>query len=131
VHLFDGTKKRIDAIAVNELVMSMDTLQKNKRSARVTGISQFDAHEVVELSFADGSRLRATLPHPFFTPSGTRVRASELAAGDRLLCLDGTVEVKATQRVKGRARAYMLALDGGDNFFAGGITALGGVVKDF
>ena len=127
----DGSKKRIDAVAVNDLVLSMDDRRMEKLPARVTDITRFDSFNMAELTFTDGNVLQATLRHPFFKTDGTRIRASEVKAGDQLLCLAGRAEVRATSHVPGRKRAYMLALDGGQSFYAGGISALGGVVKDF
>ncbi len=71
-------KKRIDEIQIGECVYTATGI------GTVEAISNRQARSILTVRFSDGSKLRTTDNHPFFTPYGWK-RAEDLARGDGVI----------------------------------------------
>jgi hypothetical protein len=83
----------ISSVALGDLVVASDP-QTGQTEARpvVALIHHGGAHNMVDLSFEDGSKLSATAGHPFWDASrGDFVDAGDLVVGEQVLAADGSL----------------------------------------
>jgi hypothetical protein len=93
VLLASGAAVAISSVALGDLVVASDP-QTGETEARpvVALIHHGGAHDMVDLSFEDGSRLSATAGHPFWDASrGDFVDAGDLVVGEQVLAADGSL----------------------------------------
>ena len=96
--------------------------------ARVLDVKRRRAHELLELTFADGRTLRVSANHPLFVPARNDwVAAGELRAGAEVGVLaDGKLVSVAIKQVANRAvdiDVFDLTIENTHAYFAGGVLA--------
>lgn len=123
----DGDRP-IETLAAGNLVLSWSADRGAVVPARVLDVKRRRAHELLELTFADGRTLRVSANHPLFVPARNDwVAAGELRAGAEVGVLaDGKLVSVAIKQVANRAvdiDVFDLTIENTHAYFAGGVLA--------
>ncbi|MCX4723772.1 Hint domain-containing protein [Streptomyces sp. NBC_01306] len=84
VLLADGTSRAIDTISDGDQLLATDPNTGATRSAQVTATFSHHADQFVDITTADGGRVRTTPGHRLYVPGSGWVLASDLHPRDRL-----------------------------------------------
>jgi len=114
----------IERLAPGDLVLSRDDVTGNFSAQRVSATFVAANSAVIDVRTVSFSGVLATVRvtpgHPFWTPTGTWVRADALLPGDILADHDGAeVRVARVDAVAEPATTYNLEVEGTHTYFAG------------
>jgi len=123
----DG-ERAIETLAAGDLVQSWSADRGAPVAARVLDVKRRRAHELLELTLADGRTLRVSANHPLFVPARNDwVAAGELRVGDELAVLaEGKLASVAIKVVANRAvdiDVFDLTVETTHAYFAGSVLA--------
>ncbi|HMF39050.1 MAG TPA: Hint domain-containing protein [Polyangia bacterium] len=123
----DGDRP-IETVAAGSRVLSWSIDRGAPVAARVLDVKRRRAHELLELTLADGRTLKVSANHPLFVPArASFVPAGELRAGDQLGVLtDGGLAPVAVKTIATRVAdtdVFDLTIESTHAYFAGGVLA--------
>jgi guanyl-specific ribonuclease Sa len=122
VLLADGRKIPISKIKPGMKVVATDPTTSTTAARRVDAVIVHGGkHTMVDLTFADGSRISATDRHPFWDAStGQFTYAIDLQAGEQVREADGQLlTISNTRSYTADLIAYNLTIDGIHTYYAG------------
>ena len=127
VTMADGTEKSISKVKIGDKVLATDPETGQTEARPVTALIRHGGrHRMVELTFADGSKITTTDHHSFWNAT-TRgfTDAIDLRAGEQLLTDTGRTLTIVGGHVHDRSlTAYNLQIDGIHTYYAGSTPVL-------
>ncbi|MFF5155294.1 ricin-type beta-trefoil lectin domain protein [Streptomyces sp. NPDC000348] len=122
VLMADGTRRPIGSVHEGDLVLTTDLETGVQTAQPVTDTFRHDTQRLVDISFADGTRLTSTAWHRVYVEERGWTFTADLRTGDRLRGPDGTSRVVgALHDRSGLAprAVYDLTVDGPHTFYVG------------
>ncbi len=127
VLMADGTEKKISDVHVGDKVLATDPQTGLTRVRPVTAlIRHAGKHTMVDITFADGSRLTATNHHPIWNVTAkTFTYAIDLKPGEQVLTDRGqALRIANLRTYQKNVTAYNLQIDGIHTYYAGSTPVL-------
>ncbi len=127
VLLADGRQIPISKVKPGMKVVATDPATSTTAARRVDAVIVHGGkHTMVDLTFADGSKITATDRHPFWdATTGQFTYAIDLRAGEKVREADGTLlTITETRSYTADLTAYNLAIDDIHTYYAGATPVL-------
>ncbi|WP_374227554.1 ricin-type beta-trefoil lectin domain protein [Streptomyces sp. AC627_RSS907] len=133
VLMADGTRRPIGSVHEGDLVLATDPETGAHAAHPVTDTFRHDTRRLVDVSFADGTRLTSTAWHRVYVDGRGWTFTVDLRAGDRLRGPDGASRVVGALHDRpglAPSAVYDLTVDGPHTFYVGAEGTAGTPTRD-
>jgi tetratricopeptide (TPR) repeat protein len=113
VYMADNSAKRVIDVRVGDMVRARDLKKGKMVSRRVNYKYRADQDHYYLIN----GELKVTGTHPVLTDNGKWVLVSDLQKGDRIVTLDGEIEITSFEKMKYDHRVYYLGVGDSHNYF--------------
>jgi hypothetical protein len=113
VYMADNSVKRVIDVQVGDMVKARDLKNGEMVSRRVNYKYRADQDHYYMIN----GELKVTGTHPVLTDNGKWVLVSDLQKGDRIVTLDGKIEITSFEKMKYDHRVYYLGVGDSHNYF--------------